>query len=129
MEYQFSFEKLDVWQKSKELVIILYKLTESFPKEEMYGLINQIRRASVSVASNLAEGSSRLSNKDKAHFTNMAYGSLMELYNQLIIANELKYIKDEELLNIKKIVLEISNKLNSLRKSQLNNSTTKQINN
>ena len=102
------------------MVIDLYKLTKMFPKEETYGLVNQIRRASVSVASNLAEGSSRLSNKDKAHFTNMAYGSLMELYNQLIIPKELEYINDYEISRIKKLILEISNKLNSLRKSQLN---------
>jgi len=79
---QFSFEKLVVWQKSKDLSIHIYRITSSFPKEEKFGLISQLRRCAVSIASNLAEGSGRNSSKDKARFSEIAYGSLLELLNQ-----------------------------------------------
>ena len=91
-EYQFGFEKLKVWQNSRELIVSVYKITNDFPKEEKYCLADQIRRAVISVASNLAEGSSRISVKDQAHFTNLAYSSLMEVLNQLYISNDLNYI-------------------------------------
>ncbi|MEW6702910.1 MAG: four helix bundle protein, partial [Bacteroidota bacterium] len=91
MEYQFGFEKLIVWQNSRQLTAIIYKITDAFPREERYCLVDQIRRAMISVVSNLAEGSSRISSKDHAHFTNLAYSILMEVLNQLYIANDLKY--------------------------------------
>ena len=91
-EYQFGFEKLKVWQNSRELIVSVYKITNDFPKEEKYCLADQIRRAVISVASNLAEGSSRISVKDQAHFTNLAYSCLMEVLNQLYISNDLNYI-------------------------------------
>ena len=94
MSYKFSFEKLEVWQLSKDFVKEIYKITESFPKSEKYGLISQITRASVSVASNLAEGTSRVSYKDQAHFSQLAYSSLMEVICQLIIAKDLHMIKE-----------------------------------
>lgn len=119
MEYQFSFEKLKVWQNSRELVVILYKITNNFPQEERFGLVNQIRRAIISAASNLAEGSSRISLKDQAHFTNLAYSSLMEVLNQLYISKDLNYITEEIFIELKKKIFEISNQLNALRKSQL----------
>ena len=121
IEYKFTFEKLKVWQNSRELVVIIYKITNTFPKEERFCLVDQIRRAIISVASNLAEGSSRISSKDQAHFTNLAYSSLMEVLNQLYIANDLKYISGEIFSELKKKISEISNQLNALRKSQLNN--------
>jgi len=120
MEYQFAFEKLRVWQNSRELVGTIYKITNSFPKEERYCLVDQIRRAIISVASNLAEGSSRISSKDQAHFTTMAYSSLMEVLNQLYIANDLNYISREVFAELKIKISEISNQLNALRKSQIN---------
>ena len=120
MEYQFGFEKLTVWQNSRQLTAIIYKITNTFPKEERYCLVDQIRRAIISVASNLAEGSSRISSKDQAHFTNLAYSSLMEVLNQLYIANDLNYLSKGEFLELKKKISEISNQLNALRKSQLN---------
>lgn len=67
--HTFSFEKLTVWVDSKELVKMIYSITKQFPDEEKFGLISQLRRASISIASNLAEGTSRMTNKDKAHFT------------------------------------------------------------
>lgn len=120
MAYTFSFEKLNVWIDSKELVKRIYLITKQFPSEEKFGLINQLRRASVSVASNLAEGTSRITSKDKAHFSTIAFSSLMEVLNQIIIAKELNFIQEEEYKLLRKEIEKISNKLNALRKSQLN---------
>lgn len=119
-EYRYSFEKLQVWQNSRNLAKAIYQVTSNFPKEEHFCLTVQLRRASISVSSNLAEGSSRISSKDQAHFTNLAYSSLMEVLNQLYIANDLKYISDSELTELRDKISEISNQLNSLRNSQLN---------
>ena len=77
---------LIIYQKAKELVIQVYKLLEQFPDAERFALCNQLRRAVVSIPSNIAEGMGRVSNKDQAHFLNIAYGSLMEVYAQLDIA-------------------------------------------
>ena len=88
MSYKFSFEKLNVWVDSKELIKIIYNITKSFPDEEKFGLTNQLRRASISVTSNLAEGTSRNTNKDMAHSTTLSFSSLMEVLNQIIIAHE-----------------------------------------
>ena len=120
MAYTFSFEKLNVWIDSKELVKEIYLITQKFPNDEKFGLTNQLRRASISVASNLAEGTSRNTNKDKAHFSTMAFSSLMETLNQIIIAKELNFINENEYLSIRTEIEKISNKLNALRKSQLN---------
>lgn len=121
MAYTFSFEKLNVWIDSKELIKLIYTITKDFPNEEKFGLTNQLRRASVSIASNLAEGTSRNTNKDKAHFTTLSFSSLMEVLNQIIIANELDYIKNDDYNTLRTEIEKISNKLNALRKSQLNN--------
>lgn len=118
--YQFSFEKLDVWKLSVELVKEIYKITKRFPDEEKFGLISQLRRAAISISSNLAEGSSRTTNKDKAHFTKVSFGSLMELLCQLIISSELGFIDETELSKLRNRIEEISNKLNALRNYQLN---------
>lgn len=120
MNYKFSFEKLTVWIDSKELIKVIYTITKSFPEEEKFGLTNQLRRASVSVASNLAEGTSRNTNKDKGHFTTMAYSSLMEVLNQIIISKELNFINEENYKVLRESIEKIANKLNALRKSQLN---------
>ncbi len=117
--YTFSFEKLEVWQNSKELSILIYKLTKQFPNEEKFGLISQMRRAAISVSSNIAEGTSRKTNRDKAHFTTIAYSSLMELLNQAIISTELQYIQREEFLEVRERITFISNQLNKLRNFQM----------
>ena len=83
----FGFEKLEVWQKAIELTDAVYNFTRPFPNEERFGLTSQMRRCSVSVASNIAEGSGRGSTPDFARFVEIAYGSLMELITQLKIAN------------------------------------------
>ena len=121
MSYLFSFEKLNVWIDSKELVKMIYTLTRKYPSEEKFGLTSQLRRATISVASNIAEGTSRITNKDKAHFSTIAYSSLMEVLNQVIISDELDFIEKEDYVEIRNQIEKVANKLNALRKSQLNN--------
>ena len=116
----YSFEKLNVWKESLELIKSIYKITQKFPLEEKFGLISQIRRATVSISSNLAEGTSRKTNKDKAHFTTISYSSTMEVLNQLIISRELDYISENDYIFVRQKVEKITNMLNSLRNSQLN---------
>ena len=98
---------LIVYKKSKQLVIDVYKLLELFPDTERFALCNQVRRAVMSVPSNIAEGMGRVSNKDQAHFLNIAYGSLMEVYAQLDIAHDLGYINDSMFNQIEVAVEEI----------------------
>lgn len=119
--YIFSFEKLNVWKESIFLVKNIYKLTAKFPSEEKFGLTSQLRRATISIASNIAEGTSRKTTKDKAYFTTISYSSTMEVLNQLIIAKELKFISEEDYIKTRKQIYKISNMLNALRKAQLNN--------
>ncbi len=120
MSYTFSFEKLTVWIDSKELIKQIYLITKQFPSNEKFGLTSQLRRASVSIASNLAEGTSRNTNKDKAHFTTLSFSSLMEVLNQIIISYELDFIEEKEYSKIRTDIEKIANKLNALRKAQLN---------
>ena len=115
----FSFEKLDVWRLGITLTKSIYTLTKNFPDEEKFGLTAQIRRAVVSITSNIAEGSSRISGKEQARFSEISFGSLLEVLNQLIVAVELNYMKETELNNLRPLIEEIANKLNSLRKYQL----------
>ncbi|MCX6762057.1 MAG: four helix bundle protein [Candidatus Moranbacteria bacterium] len=91
-----SFTDLVAWQEGHKFVLIVYKVTEKFPSKEIFGLTNQMRRAAVSITSNIAEGFSRNTSKDKYQFYCMAHGSLTELQNQLIIARDTKYLKKEE---------------------------------
>ena len=118
--FEYSFERLEVWKESIELVKMIYDVTKNFPISEKYGLTSQLRRATVSISSNLAEGSSRMSNKDKAHFTTLSFSSAMEVLNQIIIAKDLEYISEENYSEIRKNISKITNMLNSLRKSQIN---------
>jgi len=87
-----SYRNLIVWQRAKELVIQIYHITKTFPKEENYILVSQMKRAAISIISNIAEGNQRRSKKDKIRFLNIAQGSLIELGCQLEIALELKFI-------------------------------------
>jgi four helix bundle protein len=111
---QFSFERLAVWQDSRELAKIIYLITRNFPADEKFGLVSQIRRSAISVSSNIVEGSYRSGNKGKINFYNIAFSSLMELLSQLIISGDLKYISDEQLTTLRMLVEKISNKLSSL---------------
>ena len=100
---------LDVWQKSVALVEKIYVLTGAFPKEEIYGLTNQMRRAAVSIPSNIAEGAARQGDKEFANFLHIALGSLSELETQLIIANNLGFFSDTnifpELETVRKLLI------------------------
>ncbi|MCD4768689.1 MAG: four helix bundle protein [Bacteroidales bacterium] len=115
MNHKFSFEKLDVWKQAKGLAVDIYRLSANFPDIEKYGLQSQIRRAAVSVPSNIAEGSSRFSSKSKANFYQIAFSSLMEVYSHLHIAKDLEYVEIDE--SIIEKVMKVSNLLNSLHKS------------
>jgi four helix bundle protein len=92
-----NFKELLVWQKAMDLAVFAYKLTASFPKEEKYGLISQIQRCAVSVPSNIAEGSGRVSTKEFQHFISISLGSSFELETQAILAFKFSYISEEQL--------------------------------
>lgn len=115
MEKKYNYKNLAAYKESKALVIIVYKLLKKFPKEETYALCDQLRRAVVSVPSNLAEGSGRTSAKDQAHFFEMAYGSLMEVSCQIDIAHDLCYITQEEVDHVEQQVGIIAALLSGLR--------------
>ncbi len=91
-----TFEDLAVWQKAMELVYRIYEVTQTFPSHELYGLTSQMRRAAVSIASNIAEGKGRSTDKDLGLFLHHARGSLFELQTQLLIAQHLKYLNPKE---------------------------------
>jgi four helix bundle protein len=111
-----SFTDLNAWREAHSLVLEIYKLTKKFPKEEQFGLANQIRRAIVSISSNIAEGFSRSSYKEKSQFYTMALGSLTEVQSQLLIAKDIPYItKDEFNLLAKKQLLQVSLLTGSLK--------------
>ena len=93
---EFGFEKLAAWKVSRKLVKEIYCLVRQFPKEETYGLSDQLRRAVISISSNLAEGAGRLALREKCHFCQIAYGSLMEVTCQLALAEDLEFITKEQ---------------------------------
>ena len=117
MEQVFAFERLDVYQVARMYVKNIYLLSDRFPQKEDFALTSQIRRAAVSITSNIAEGTSRFSIKDKCHFIEIAYGSLMETYSQLQVAVDLSYIKQEDIVTLQPLVVELRNRLSALRKS------------
>ena len=113
------FEKLRVWQSARSLVKKVYQTTKTFPRSEMYGLTSQTNRAAVSVAANLAEGSSRTSRKDQAHFSQIAYSSLMELACLLIVAVDLEFLSTDQESVLREEIEAVSRQLNALRNTQL----------
>lgn len=113
----YSFEKLNVWQEAKKLVVDVYNLLDSFPKFEKYALCDQIRRAVVSVPSNIAEGSGRKSLKEQIHYLEISYGSLMETYNQLLIAIDLMYVSEQSVETIKPRIDCVAKMINGLSSS------------
>ncbi len=120
--FVYAFEKLEVWKDAKELVVYIYKMTGKFPSEEKFGMVSQIRRAAISVASNLAEGSGRKTIKDQSHFYHIAYGSALELLNLVMISYDLNLISLNELNACRLQIEKVTNKLNSLAKSIQRNS-------
>ena len=118
-EYTLPFEKLKTWHVAKDFAKRVYEVTKQFPAIEQYGLTSQIRRAAVSVMSNIAEGSARTSRKDEAHFSQLAYSSLMEVACQLQLSHEMGFLESEVYEELRRYVVELSVKLNALRRSQL----------
>ena len=117
----YSFEKLGVWQEARSFSVSIYKITAKFPQEEKFGLVSQLRRGTISIASNIAEGSARTSHKDQANFYQIAYSSALEVLNQLIISCDLGFISNEDLVILRDKIESISFKLNSLWRSIKNN--------
>lgn len=112
-----SFKDLVVWQKSSDLAALIYSITEKFPRSELYGLTNQMRRSTVSISSNIAEGFKRNHKKEKLQFYNIAYGSAAELESQIEIALKLNFISTEDYQKLTAPIIEISKMLNGLIKS------------
>ena len=123
---KYSFESLEVWQMSRELVKDVYQVTATFPQDERFGLTSQLRRSSVSVGSNIAEGSTRWSKKDQSRFYEIAFGSLIEALNQLILATDLKFLQEKQLTALRAKIEPIGRMLNALYQST--KSTNKPIN-
>ena len=113
----FGYRKLIAYQKGREVVKRTYQLLKEFPAEERYAMCDQLRRASVSITSNIAEGINRFSVKDKAHFIEMAFGSLMEVSSQFEIAEELGYITVEDRMSMDLLIEEVARLLSGLQKT------------
>lgn len=113
----FGYRKLIAYQKGKDVVKRTYQLLKKFPAEERWAMCDQLRRASVSITSNIAEGINRYSVKDKAHFIEMAFGSLMEVSSQFDIAEELGYISTEERMSMDELIREEARLLSGLQNS------------
>ena len=112
-----SYRELKVWQRAMELVVLVYELTKKFPKDELYGLVSQIRRSVISLPSNITEGQGRQSSKDFKQFLSIARASLNELETQIEIANRLNYIDKFESDRISEITTEVGKMINGLRSS------------
>lgn len=111
-----SFKDLKVWQKGHALVVDTYKITEKFPSREVFGLTSQLRRAIVSVTSNISEGFSRRTSKEKSQFYFIALGSLTEFQNQILITKDVNYINTEEYEDLEKRFTEVGKMINVLLK-------------
>ena len=121
MEF-FGYRKLIAYVKACEVRRKVYRLIKKFPKEEQFALCDQLRRAAVSITSNIAEGMTRYSNKDKTHFLEISFGSLMEVMSQLEVAYDEKYINEDDFNNMETLIAETARVLSGLQNSF--NSTT-----
>lgn len=115
-----SFTDLVAWQRGHELVLVIYKLTKNFPKEESYSLSDQMRRCAVSINSNIAEGFSRQGEKEKRQFYFTSKGSLTELQNQLLVARDVGYLDKDEFKKVASKTVEVHKLINGLIKSSPN---------
>ena len=116
---KYNYKDLDLYKASKDLVLSVYALLRKFPKEEQYALCDQLRRAVISIPSNLAEGSGRTSAKDQAHFFEMAFGSLMEVDCQMDIAQDLGYVSLDEHKEVSKQISQVAALLSGMRRKIL----------
>ena len=112
-----SFTDLNAWKEGHQLVLTIYKITKDFPKEEIFALTSQIRRAVISITSNIAEGFSRNSSKEKSQFYHMALGSLTEVQNQLLVARDVGYISKEIFNEVAKKTIVASKLIHGLMKT------------
>ena len=119
MKYIRPYKKLEVYTVGKELVLHVYELLKKFPKEEQYALCDQLRRAVISVPSNIAEGLGRLSEKEQVRFIEIAYGSLLEVETQLELACDLHYISEEDLDGVMALVDREAKLLSGLRSRRI----------
>ncbi len=122
MDKKYDYMQLDVYKESKALVMLVYALLKRFPKEEQYALCDQLRRAVISIPSNIAEGSGRRSSKEQVHFLEIAYGSLREVSCQMDIACDLGYINQLDLAKINDLSNKIGAMISGLRNRHLSNS-------
>ena len=113
----FNYKNLVAYQRAKEMVKEVYRLLKKFPREEQYALCDQLRRASTSVTSNIAEGTNRQTYPDKIHFLEIAYGSLMEVNSQMDVACDLGYITPDDLARIEEVIVGVVKPLSGLRAS------------
>jgi four helix bundle protein len=120
-----SFTDLHAWREGHKLVLMVYKETESFPTKEIFGITNQMRRAVVSITSNIAEGFSRNTIKDKCQFYSMAQGSLTEFQNQLLVARDVHYILEEKFNKIAEQTVKVNKFINGLKKIKYKLQNTK----
>lgn len=111
-----NYKQLDVWNRAIELATGLYSLTKSFPKEEKYGLVSQMRKAAVSISSNIAEGAGRNSDNEFRHFLTVAFGSCSELETQLIISHKLNYLSQQNFAELNSQLVEVQKMIFSLIK-------------
>lgn len=124
-----DFHKLIIWQRSHQLTLAVYRISKSFPKEEIFGLTSQMRRAVSSIPTNIAEGCGRASNKDFAHFLQIAIGSATEVEYQLLLAHDINYINDddyqaltEETVVVRKMIIKYQSELKSSSSLEARNS-------
>ncbi len=115
---EYAFEKLRVWQAARSLAKAVYLATTTFPRTEIYGLTSQCNRAAVSIAANLAEGSSRRSKKDQAHFSEIAYSSLTELASLLVLCRDVDLLSPDAEESLRSSIEHLSAQLNALHRSQ-----------
>lgn len=113
----FNYKTLVVYQRAKVMVKEVYALLKKFPREEQYAMCDQLRRASVSVTSNIAEGTSRTTLPDKIHFLEIAYGSLMEVHSQMDVACDLGYIQAEDIAHLEETIVSVVKPMSGLRSS------------
>lgn len=116
----YSFEKLEAWQHARKLTGWVYRITKYFPEEEKFGIITQMRRAALAIASNIAEGTSRITSKDQSHFSTIAYSSTIELLNDLIISLDLLFLNENSYAEGRNLIEKQTYLISQLRKSQQN---------
>ena len=109
-----SYRDLLAWQKAMELITQIYRVSQKFPSEELYGMVSQMRRAAVSIPSNIAEGQGRLTKGEFIHFIGIARGSLLELETQILVAQNLHYLDDPTLKNLLGLTSEVGRLVNGL---------------